>query len=692
MSTPATETKPAEEQQVPTAEVKQESETTTTTTSSEASAEPSSAGAEPSSMEVDASNTEMKTEAASGEEVKADADAKPAEGAKAEDAKAKPNRQFRLNASARKRFKWLLDQGYSKEEAAELAKEPLKTKELRDRFNADTKKTPKPKDEKVIEAEVKKLSPGDKKKFSWLLQNGHTEQEALEVIQKQRNTAPKRNLPMAVGGPPMKMSRPQPVDGQAPSLSMAVVPKEFPDKTLTHVQSNEVKAAILKEVVQQKDSETKPRFESCAHVKTGYLRVICSDGPTRQWLHKIVNKLGVPEGVQLKMVNEKNLLKGDIFTGVFPDSKKETNEAILEFVKSQNEGLNISQWKVISRKEPPSKQLVELMFSVDQASARAIQKLANNLNYKFNKVHLQKQAKPGDSQRPVANNRNIVARPGGAGGRPMGPPQRRPVVNQPRPTSNSFVSVWDNNRNLPQKSNYNQFDSMRSNSFSSAGGNTWGTGNALNTFGLGSLGGMDSSYGSSNPFGGSGSYGTRNNSFGGSDSFGTGNNSFGGSSSSYGNGNNSFGGSNSYGNGNNSFERGSNSFGSAGSNLFSRRNVGGGGRSNGGGQSGGSNRSFNLADSLYDQLKLIGSSGALGNNSNGFGSPRRTGGGGGGGSGGAGSAGNNGLPSRRSGGNNNNSRARNPVNAGGSGGKVASSRSLNLGKRNFFTTTRTGFF
>lgn len=673
MSTPATETKPAEEQQVPKAEIKQEKETTTT--SSEATA---SAGAEPSSMEVDASKTETKTEAASGgEEAKTDAAAKPAEGegTKAEDAKAKPERKFRLNLSARKRFKWLLDQGYSKEEAAELAKEPLKTKELRDRFNADTRKGPKPKDEKVIEAEVKKLSPADKKRFSWLLQNGHTEEEALEVIQKKRSTAPKRNMQMSSSnnGPPMKMSRPQPVDGQPSALGMAVVPKNFPETTLTHAQSNEVKAAILKEVVQQKDSGTKPRFESCAHVKAGYLRVICSDGPTRQWLHKTVGKLTVPEGVPLKMVNEKNLLKGaDVYTGVFPDSKKETNEAILEFVKSQNDGLDISKWKVLSRKEPPNKQLVELMFSVDPASSKTIEKLDSELNYKFNKVHLRKQAKPGDSQGPVANNRNNVARvggaggrPGGVGGRPMGTPQRRPVVNQPRPALNSFVPVWDSNRsNLPQQSNYNQFDSMRSNSYSSAGGNSWGTVNALSTLGLGNLGGSNGFGMDNNSYGGS-------NSFGGLDSFGTRSNSFGA-------GNNSFGGSNSFRSGNNSLERGSNSFGSSGTNLFSRRNGGGG-------QSGGSNRPFNLSDSLYDQLKLIGSSGALGNNSNGFGSSRRTGGGGGGGSA------NNGQQSRRSGGNNN-SRARNSGNANGSGGKAASSRSNNLGKRNFFTTTRTGFF
>lgn len=654
MSTPATETKPAEEQQVPKAEVKEEPETATAT-STEATA---TAGAEPSSMEVDASTTETKTEAASGEE------AKPAvegEGAKTGDAKP---RQIRLNGAARKRFRWLLDQGYSKEEAAELAKEPLKTKELRDRFNADTRKGPKPKDEKAIEAEVSKLSPGDKKRFSWLLQNGHTEEEALEVMRKKRSTAPKRNvMSSSAGGPPLKMPRPQPVDVLPGTLAMAVVAKDYPANTLTHVQSNEVKAAILKEVVQQKDAETKPRFESCTYVQAGYLRVNCSDGATRQWLHKIVGKLGVPEGIPLKMVNERNLLKGkgDVFTGVFPDSKKEDNDAILEFVKSQNDGLDISKWKVLSRKELQSKQSVELMLSVDPASSKSIQKLGDELNYKFNKVHLRKQVKPGDTQGPVASNRNVVARPGGAGGRSMGPPQRRPL-NQPRRTSNVFVPVWDNN-------------SMRSNSFSSAStGN-----NLLNTFGLNNLGNSNGFGMDNNSFGGLNSFGAANNSFGGgNNSFGTGSRSFGGlesfaRSNSFGNDNNSFG------TGSNSFGGGSNSFGNTNSNLYSRRNGGG----SGGNQSNGnSNRAISLSASLYDQLKLIGSSG--GSNSNGFGSSRRTGGGGGG------NGGNTGSSSRRAGGNNN-SRSRN---SGGSGGgkAPASSRVDTMGKRNFFTTTRTGFF
>lgn len=627
MSTPATETKPAE---VPKAEEKQETTTTSTDGKEKATTEPS-VGAESSAMEVDASQTEVKTEAASGE-------AKP----EGEAAKAKTDGRIRLNGSARKRFRWLLDQGYAKEEAAELAKEPLKTKELRDRFNADTKKGKKPMDEKVIEAEVKKLNPADKKRFAWLLQNGHTEEEALEVIKKKRtNAGPvKRNLPTN-GGPPNKTSKPS-TDAPA-GIAMAVAAKDYPNKLLTNAQSNEVKAAILKEVVQQKDSETKPRFESCNHVKAGYLRVICSDAPTRQWLHRIVGKLSVPEGVSLKLVVEKKLVKSDIYFGVFSDSKKEENASILEFIKSQNDGLDTSKWKILSRKDGPTKQSIELMFSVDSESSKSIAKLDNALKYKFNKVVLRKQHNPNDNQPSKANQKPV-----GRTGRVMGPPQRR-SLNPPRPSNtNSFVSVWDSN--VAQKRSFNQMNNSFPNS-NSVGRNNWD--NGLNSFGLGNIGLDNTSFRSNNSFEG-------NNMFGGNDSYRR-SNSFETSSNSFGR-SNSYGGSNSFGD-----------FGNSGSSYGSQGNSFGRGGSGGGNQSS-SNRSISLSNSLYDQLKLIGSS--VGNGGNNFGgSTRRTGvngpsrriGGGGGG-------GNNLTWSRSSGGNSN------------------SGRSDSLGNRSFFTTTRTGFF
>lgn len=637
MSTPVAETKPAEEQ-VPKEEVKEATSAATSEevqnkdeVKQEATTE-SSTAAETSTtpMEVDASLTDMKAEATSGTEEKPEVKANGAAG----DAKAKNDKKLRLNGAARKRFRWLLDQGYSRDEAAELAKEPLKTKELRDRFEADTK--PDTKADSKIDEELKKLGGAAKKRFRWLLQNGYTEKEALKLARQPMNAvASKRNLSTS-GGPPNKVSKPT-LD-TAGGIVMAVAAKDYPSTSLTQKQTNEVKSAILKEVVQQKDSELKPHFESCVHVK-GYLRVHCSDASTRQWLQRVVAKLTVPEGIGLKVASEKNLVKGDIYTGSFTDSRGDTNEAILEFVESQNDGLTTSKWKILTRKEVgQNKQTVELMFSVDPVSAKTINSLNSELNYKFNKVKLRKQVKPSEQGKPLAANTNVRM------GRTMGPPQQmdRRTFNQSRPVSSgSFVPVWDNNTSQNRGgNNFNQLDNQR-NSFSSRGGNDWASGN--NAFGLGALLGMgngrgNNSFRNNSSSGGNASYGSnsggnsgRSNSYMGSNSR---SNSFGGSSNSR---SNSFGGSNSN----------SNSFGG----------------SRGGNQSN-SNRPFDLVDSLYDQLKLIGSgTGSGSNNSNGYGGSRRSGG-------------------------SNQQRTRNTSNSSFSG----RSSSSGYGNRSFFTTTRSGFF
>lgn len=468
MSTPVADTKSAAEEQVPKAEDKQE----TSTASKEdvqvkgekgASPEPSTDTAElTAAEEVDSSSDETKPEAASGEE------AKPAEGES--DTKAKADNKNRRNGATRKRYKWLLEQGYSPEDAAEKAKEPLKVQEL---------------------DEYKNLSGAAKKRFNWLLKNGHSDMEALKMAREPMG-ASKRNLSANSTSSPNKVSKTG-VD-PAGGMVMAVAVMDYPNTSFTKAQANEFKSAILKEVIAQKDSELKPHFQSCTYVK-GYLRVHCSDEDTRRWLQRVVAKLAVPEGMaNLKIIAEKNLLKGDIYTGFFPDSRKDTNEAILEFVESQNDSIDTSKWKILSRKEVQNKQVVELTFTLDMPSAKTLQGLGYELNYKFNKIKIRKQTKSGDSpanpnQRPVVN---------------MGPPHVRGPFQQQLQGPQMNFNVWD--RNYAQNrvgNNFNRFDNMRNSFGSSSQGFGWSNGG--NSFGLGggannNNNNSNNSFASSNPF------------------------------------------------------------------------------------------------------------------------------------------------------------------------------------------------
>lgn len=462
MSTPVADTKSAAEEQAPKAEKKQETSTASEDVQVEgdkegATPEPSTA-AEPAASEVDSLTSETEPEAASGEE------AKPAEGEQSDDTKAK-NDKIRRNGATRKRYKWLLEQGYSREEAADKAKEPLKVQELE---------------------EFKSLSGAAKKRYNWLLKNGNNEKEALRLAREPMGTS-KRNL-SANSGPPTKVTKAG-VD-PAGGMVMAVAFMDYPNSSFSKTQANEFKSAILKEVIAQKDSELKPHFQSCNYVK-GYLRVHCSDEDTRRWLQRVVAKLAVPEGMaNLKIIAERNLLKGDIYIGFFPDSRKDNNEAIMEFVESQNESIDTSKWKILSRKEVQNKQTVELTFTMDQASAKSLQALGYELNYKFNKIKLRKQTRSGDAQ----PNPNPNMRPVGN----MGPPHaRQPFIPQQGPSLN--LNTWDKNfgQNRGGVNNFNRFDNSRNSFGSNSGAFGWNSGG--NSFGLGGSG-SNSSFANSNPF------------------------------------------------------------------------------------------------------------------------------------------------------------------------------------------------
>lgn len=411
-------------------------------------------------MEVETSVKEPKLESEAGEEVK----------------------PYKRNGASRKRFKWLLDQGYSRNAAAQIARTPFKPKEMREKYIAETGFFK----EKVNELEDDawaELSDQAKKRAKWLMKNGYAPEEALKLA-KGINTNNR-------GGPGKRSAEPK------ESLMVAVMATDYPKTLLTTAQSDEVKAAILNEVVQHKDSELKPHFKNSVHVN-GYLRIQCSDEQTRRWLQAAVAKLTVPEGISLKVATEKNHLKGGVFTGHFPDSLNDTNETILEFIESQNDGIVVSEWTILTRKELSDTKTVKLMFTVDFESARSLQKIGYELNYKFNTVRLRKQSQPGSSSTNGPNpkmRRNFNQIPSLLGpnwnGNMSGPNWNS---NTPRHRGGSGFNQFRgrgnfrggfNNRNMPQNGNRpfdfvdNLFDQLNQ----ITGVNQWGSNQGFNSNG-----------------------------------------------------------------------------------------------------------------------------------------------------------------------------------------------------------------
>ncbi|XP_055621656.1 putative mediator of RNA polymerase II transcription subunit 26 [Toxorhynchites rutilus septentrionalis] len=303
-----------------------------------------------------------------------------------------------------------------------------------------------------------------KKREKWLLENGYSADEAESISKdpfkfnrlRRQQERTEKDLPKrlsSVQGPPKS------VEGGIP---MAVASKDHPVTFLTKEQCNTIKSAILKQVVQQKDAAFKPRFEDCV-LASGYLLVRCSDHQTRQWLEKIIPTLDLWKDASVKVMSEKKLLNVDEFVGSFTDSLKDSNKEIFDFVECQNDGISTSKWKVVSRKEFTQKQIIELTFIVDAASAKMIHTKGYNLNYKFKKVALSRKIKPvaGSNGGRIANtnananrvqsNNRVPSNNRGQSNINRAPARRAPREQKPF-SSSSFVPIWDSN--LPKGGNY----------------------------------------------------------------------------------------------------------------------------------------------------------------------------------------------------------------------------------------------
>ncbi|XP_053684822.1 uncharacterized protein LOC128734580 [Sabethes cyaneus] len=431
----------------------------------------SSAETAPTAMETEpaaaANGVESKP---AGTEAKASTDeSKKANGAKKE--------RPRFSTVARKRFRLLIGQGYSRNEAARLAQEPLKP-------NVATKGQPKAKFD--FEEERKKLTGAAKKRLAWLLRNGYDEKEAIAQARKPMDTT-RRGRFGRFDGPraPTAFSLPANRKPVPSVIAMAVVKSDHPAQVLTREQSSKIKSGILKQVTQQKDAQLKPRFEDCVFVN-GYLRVLCSDKPTVKFLQQNVPKLELWKDASVKVVNEKSILRIETYVGHFTDSRQNSNEEILNFVECQNDGLSTSNWKILGRNEAPGK-VIELKFTMDPASTKIVRELGFELNYKFNKIKVEK------VQKPAAPLQGSTA-----------PPQRAAPVASRRynPPRRTFVPVWENN--MSKQTTFNRAPSPpRRSNFDSYGGNQFNSGSHGNNWG-GNSNSFSSNGGSGGGGGGSG--------------------------------------------------------------------------------------------------------------------------------------------------------------------------------------------
>ncbi|XP_058816386.1 uncharacterized protein LOC131679670, partial [Topomyia yanbarensis] len=202
------------------------------------------------------------------------------------------------------------------------------------------------------------LSGAAKKRYGWLLRNGHKHTEALELAKIPIGKAPsKRQRSTDTESPNNSRCRkePQPkkIKNQDPrqtleteqrptfnkiakSYSMAIFPVGHPANTLSHEQLNATRCALIDSVVEQSSSNTRPKFGKCTY-KQGYLEIFCVDKDTAKWLKDATAVIKPWEGASLEAVEASQISKQALYIGYFPDSIDRSDGNILRLVQNQND-------------------------------------------------------------------------------------------------------------------------------------------------------------------------------------------------------------------------------------------------------------------------------------------------------------------------------------------------------------------
>lgn len=357
--------------------------------------------------------------------------------------------KFHTCGSQRKRFKWFISQGYEYEDASELAKDATKYRELRAAAEGKSLEVSE-RDVQLIQ-QRKALNRIAKRKYTQLREHGYSEEEAVALA------------PTLVDDPGSRQKHLKSDESKGSSgdaVKIVITMPDYPRTVLTEDQATLVKDAILKLVVSETSSKTKPHFAGCNFVK-GYLIFDCLDQPTITWIQYRARELQLWEGCALKAISLKVLKNSDVFTLKLADSERETDDEIKNFFNKQNDGIDSTKWIFAERKLDKSSKTLELTLKVDPISAKTLHQRNYTLNYKFEQVKMHRiTIDPlGDDSKPSQKPKN--PKPSASNRGQSGAPQRRPY--RGGASQNRFGGHYHPNDQLNRQMSFN-------NNFNGGGG------------------------------------------------------------------------------------------------------------------------------------------------------------------------------------------------------------------------------
>ncbi|XP_049797387.1 uncharacterized protein LOC126213581 [Schistocerca nitens] len=154
---------------------------------------------------------------------------------------------------------------------------------------------------------------------------------------------------------------------ESDTMSMAVVPKGFPDIKMTEEQAEMLGTALVERINPSDKGE--PIQFSAMQYENGGLAFTCANRTTKAWLCSTVPKIAPWPGAKLEVAQAETTLKGTKFVlWVIKGMNKRSNQQILDFVQKQNVDISTTEWKIIKRVTETDKR-IRLTLWVDDKSS-----------------------------------------------------------------------------------------------------------------------------------------------------------------------------------------------------------------------------------------------------------------------------------------------------------------------------------
>ncbi|XP_055714430.1 uncharacterized protein LOC129808685 [Phlebotomus papatasi] len=188
------------------------------------------------------------------------------------------------------------------------------------------------------------------------------------------------------------------------TIRIAVLDAAFPEVVLTSSQLDSVKKAI-NEAIFSTEHSTPPNFNGCLY-RAGYLVLLCLDQASANWLLQTAPTLRPWVGATLKAVDEKEVPRGKLIEGLFPDAAKISTEGLLKLITSQNPTCRVPLWRILERRNIGH--AAKLVVSVDHTTYRALQAKGLKVSFGIEQVAF----RPRSSYRKPPSRKRDTGQPG----------------------------------------------------------------------------------------------------------------------------------------------------------------------------------------------------------------------------------------------------------------------------------------